>query len=88
MNLSSSYVAKLISHLSLEAREEEIKKKGWWQFWRRGSYGYQFNRPALGYANKFSWPSCWHREAKSLAPAHPFPFEISSMTLSKALSKM
>jgi len=26
---------EMLSYLSLKPGEEEIKKKGWWQFWRR-----------------------------------------------------
>jgi hypothetical protein len=41
MNISSlcGHMAQLtliISQFALKPGEEEIKKKGWWQFWRRG----------------------------------------------------
>jgi hypothetical protein len=36
----------------------------------------------------FAWLARWHREEKSFASCPTFPFEIVSMTLSKALSKM
>jgi hypothetical protein len=35
--MKSGHVAQItqsISHLSLKTVEEEIKNKGWWQFWR------------------------------------------------------
>ena len=31
-----SQLTQSISQLALKPGEEEIKKKGWWQFWRRG----------------------------------------------------
>jgi len=36
--LSSGHVAQLtqsISQLALKPGDEEIKKKGWWQFWKK-----------------------------------------------------
>jgi hypothetical protein len=30
----SGHIEQLISQTSLKPDEEEIKKKGWWKFWR------------------------------------------------------
>jgi hypothetical protein len=32
--MNSGHIAQLISQLSLKPGGEEIKKKGWWQFWK------------------------------------------------------
>jgi hypothetical protein len=34
--MNCGQLAQLIYQLSLKPGEEEIKKKGWWKFWRRG----------------------------------------------------
>ncbi len=32
--INCCHIEQLISQLSLKPGEEEIKKKGWWQFWK------------------------------------------------------